>query len=160
MHEQPDIHARLMSAYAQVPDWWYIAIFSEKHLAFCSPSNRSKLSCHVRLWYRHRHCLGDAFPSVRSFCLSWIFGADESSKGILHSFFGYCFLLRHSCGYDSSNHKPESRPQCRHGAHYWLRPARETNSDDDVQDLGLHYDVPRLNISYYVYYILYTNPLF
>ncbi|KAG6841177.1 hypothetical protein C0991_001102 [Blastosporella zonata] len=27
MHEQPDIHARLMSRYAQVPQWWYIGIF-------------------------------------------------------------------------------------------------------------------------------------
>ncbi|TDL15604.1 OPT oligopeptide transporter [Rickenella mellea] len=27
MHEQPDIHARLMSRYRQVPDWWYAVIF-------------------------------------------------------------------------------------------------------------------------------------
>ncbi|KAG9221094.1 hypothetical protein CCMSSC00406_0005467 [Pleurotus cornucopiae] len=27
MHEQPDIHARLMSKYQQVPDWWYMCIF-------------------------------------------------------------------------------------------------------------------------------------
>ncbi|KAG5730198.1 hypothetical protein E4T56_gene11694 [Termitomyces sp. T112] len=27
MHEQPDIHARLMSRYPQVPQWWYIVIF-------------------------------------------------------------------------------------------------------------------------------------
>ncbi|THH12088.1 hypothetical protein EW145_g232 [Phellinidium pouzarii] len=27
MHEQPDIHARLMSVYPQVPDWWYMIIF-------------------------------------------------------------------------------------------------------------------------------------
>ncbi|KAF7795143.1 hypothetical protein EIP86_006291 [Pleurotus ostreatoroseus] len=27
MHEQPDIHARLMSRYPQVPDWWYAIIF-------------------------------------------------------------------------------------------------------------------------------------
>ncbi|KAJ7498737.1 OPT oligopeptide transporter [Mycena latifolia] len=27
MHEQPDIHARLMSVYPQVPDWWYALIF-------------------------------------------------------------------------------------------------------------------------------------
>jgi hypothetical protein len=25
--EQPDIHARLMSVYKEVPNWWYIAIF-------------------------------------------------------------------------------------------------------------------------------------
>lgn len=27
MHEQPDIHARLMSAYPQVPEWWYAIVF-------------------------------------------------------------------------------------------------------------------------------------
>ncbi|KAH8117482.1 oligopeptide transporter [Phellopilus nigrolimitatus] len=27
MHEQPDIHARLMSVYPQVPDWWYVIVF-------------------------------------------------------------------------------------------------------------------------------------
>ncbi|KAG6897986.1 hypothetical protein C0992_007940 [Termitomyces sp. T32_za158] len=27
MHEQPDIHARLMARYPQVPQWWYIVIF-------------------------------------------------------------------------------------------------------------------------------------
>ncbi|KAF5375910.1 hypothetical protein D9615_008169 [Tricholomella constricta] len=27
MHEQPDIHARLMSRYPQVPQWWYLIVF-------------------------------------------------------------------------------------------------------------------------------------
>ncbi|THG97283.1 hypothetical protein EW145_g7646 [Phellinidium pouzarii] len=27
LHEQPDIHARLMSRYPQVPEWWYAIIF-------------------------------------------------------------------------------------------------------------------------------------
>lgn len=27
MHEQPDIHARLMSRYKQVPEWWYMIVF-------------------------------------------------------------------------------------------------------------------------------------
>jgi hypothetical protein len=27
LSEQPDIHARLMSAYKEVPDWWYLTIF-------------------------------------------------------------------------------------------------------------------------------------
>lgn len=29
MSEQADIHARLMSVYPQVPDWWYGIIFCE-----------------------------------------------------------------------------------------------------------------------------------
>lgn len=28
MHEQPDIHARLMAVYPQVPEWWYAIIFA------------------------------------------------------------------------------------------------------------------------------------
>ncbi|KAF8237000.1 OPT oligopeptide transporter, partial [Tricholoma matsutake] len=27
LHEQPDIHARLMSRYRQVPEWWYLIMF-------------------------------------------------------------------------------------------------------------------------------------
>ncbi|KAJ7323290.1 oligopeptide transporter [Mycena albidolilacea] len=27
MHEQPDIHARLMAVYPQVPEWWYASVF-------------------------------------------------------------------------------------------------------------------------------------
>ena len=37
MNEQPDIHARLMSVYPQVPEWWYAMIFGE---------------CRLRLWNR------------------------------------------------------------------------------------------------------------
>ena len=29
MSEQDDIHARLMSKYPQVPDWWYAIIFGK-----------------------------------------------------------------------------------------------------------------------------------
>jgi hypothetical protein len=29
---QPDIHARLMSVYKEVPDWWYLTIFGLRHL--------------------------------------------------------------------------------------------------------------------------------
>ena len=31
MHEQPDIHARLMSRYAQVPEWWYLSLLGRYH---------------------------------------------------------------------------------------------------------------------------------
>ncbi len=29
MHEQSDIHARLMAKYPQCPDWWYAVLFGE-----------------------------------------------------------------------------------------------------------------------------------
>ena len=32
LSEQPDIHARLMSRYSQVPAWWYAIIFCESHI--------------------------------------------------------------------------------------------------------------------------------
>ena len=32
--EQPDIHARLMSKYPQVPEWWYGIIFGASSLPF------------------------------------------------------------------------------------------------------------------------------
>jgi hypothetical protein len=32
LSEQPDIHARLMSVYKEVPDWWYLSIFGSLYL--------------------------------------------------------------------------------------------------------------------------------
>ena len=32
LSEQPDIHARLMSVYKEVPDWWYLSIFGSCHI--------------------------------------------------------------------------------------------------------------------------------
>jgi OPT oligopeptide transporter protein len=32
LSKQPDIHARLMSVYKEVPDWWYLTIFSLRRL--------------------------------------------------------------------------------------------------------------------------------
>jgi OPT family small oligopeptide transporter len=37
MDEQPDVHARLMSKYRQVPDWWYAVIFGALPRAFALP---------------------------------------------------------------------------------------------------------------------------
>jgi hypothetical protein len=34
LSKKPDIHARLMSVYKEVPDWWYLTIFGLRHL-FC-----------------------------------------------------------------------------------------------------------------------------
>ncbi|KAJ7644816.1 OPT oligopeptide transporter [Roridomyces roridus] len=35
MHEQPDVHARLMSVYPQVPEWWYGIIFVTMFIFGC-----------------------------------------------------------------------------------------------------------------------------
>jgi hypothetical protein len=32
LSEQPDIHARLMSVYKEVPDWWYLTVFCLYHI--------------------------------------------------------------------------------------------------------------------------------
>lgn len=37
MSEQPDIHARLMSKYPQVPDWWYVVILGMCDGCFVNP---------------------------------------------------------------------------------------------------------------------------
>lgn len=37
LSEQPDIHARLMSKYKEVPEWWYGIIFSESNSVLWSP---------------------------------------------------------------------------------------------------------------------------
>lgn len=44
LREQPDIHAKLMSNYRQVPEWWYATLFSINFIFAC-------LS--VQLWPTH-----------------------------------------------------------------------------------------------------------
>jgi hypothetical protein len=36
---QPDIHARLMSAYKEVPDWWYLVLFCQCINSRCNPAD-------------------------------------------------------------------------------------------------------------------------
>lgn len=43
MHEQSDIHARLMSKYKQVPEWWYGIIFGT--FVSCNRSSDTSNSC-------------------------------------------------------------------------------------------------------------------
>jgi hypothetical protein len=33
--EAPDVHARLMTSYRPVPDWWYVAVFLATFAAAC-----------------------------------------------------------------------------------------------------------------------------
>lgn len=42
MSEQPDVHARLMSRYPQVPEWWYTVIFGMWLHPICFPINRMR----------------------------------------------------------------------------------------------------------------------
>lgn len=41
IHEQNDIHARLMSRYPQVPNWWFIITFGESPKAFLFESTHN-----------------------------------------------------------------------------------------------------------------------
>ena len=54
MNEQPDIHARLMSVYPQVPEWWYATIFGESRLRLWNRDDdlddAVDYSVHVRVW--------------------------------------------------------------------------------------------------------------
>ena len=50
MSEQPDIHARLMSKYPQVPEWWYGIIFRKSDACMYSVGADDPFaSLHVRL---------------------------------------------------------------------------------------------------------------
>lgn len=51
MHEQPDIHARLMSRYPQVPEWWYLILLGQSQTGRRA-SWLINNSDHVRFW-RH-----------------------------------------------------------------------------------------------------------
>jgi hypothetical protein len=85
MGEQPDIHARLMSKYEQVPEWWYGIIFG----AFVSINgslDMSNLCVHltvsmfvfsiilIEVWHTE-------FP-VWALCLSLLIGAHSSTDEI------------------------------------------------------------------------------
>lgn len=53
LNEQPDIHARLMSKYRQVPEWWYLVVFGEflpRYLFLDSADIPYKCSKHVCVW--------------------------------------------------------------------------------------------------------------
>ena len=49
--EQADIHARLMSKYPQVPEWWYAIIFCKSWMNFVLLLSHCCRSVHVRVWY-------------------------------------------------------------------------------------------------------------
>ena len=66
MHEQPDIHARLMSVYPQVPEWWYAIIFCTCTLIyqFWITSTKDLFSGYVRLRCCLYRGLADAVPRL------------------------------------------------------------------------------------------------
>ena len=55
LSERPDIHARLMSVYKEVPDWWYLTILGLLARSYCKTRQRTNIFCsvHVHVWY---HC--------------------------------------------------------------------------------------------------------
>ena len=44
LSQQPDIHARLMSVYKEVPHWWYLTIFGLRHLFILLKKDADSLS--------------------------------------------------------------------------------------------------------------------
>jgi OPT oligopeptide transporter protein len=54
LSEQPDIHARLMSVYKEVPDWWYLSIFGACTNGFDVSCLCANVLCsdHVPVWHR------------------------------------------------------------------------------------------------------------
>lgn len=116
MREQPDIHARLMSKYEQVPEWWYGVIFG----ALVSYDGSSSTSGSwddltvtmvvfgivlIEVWHTE-------FP-VWAFCLSLaicaFFGSDRSGWVLMVSF--YSLLLCYTHRNDSGYYQPTGRSQ-------------------------------------------------
>ena len=75
MHEQPDIHARLMTVYRQVPEWWYACIFGEWiHIVSWRLTRKlTESAClsffylrshYVRVWYHQYPTLACTIPRV------------------------------------------------------------------------------------------------
>ena len=69
LSEQPVIHARLMSVYNEVPDWWYLTIFCLCPKLYCKAGkgNNNIFSDHVRVWCRCHRGVEDAAPRM-GFC--------------------------------------------------------------------------------------------
>ena len=66
LSEQPDIHARLMSVYKGVPDWWYLAIFcasTRLRGSECTDFNVLR-SDHVCVRYRYHRGLEHTVPCL------------------------------------------------------------------------------------------------
>ena len=85
LSEQADIHARLMSRYPQVPDWWYLIVFRTR-LSFTLFLNLTLTVYHssydVRLRYHLHRGLED--PNAR---LGFRFGLGSSSSYVSHNKF-------------------------------------------------------------------------
>lgn len=114
MHEQPDIHARLMSKYKQVPEWWYMIIFGVSSSKISDrPTDQYAVIMFVigvisiELWHTE-------FP-VWAFVLSLTIGDSLVSNivriKILMGF--HSILLRHSHRDDSGHHQPASWTEVR-----------------------------------------------
>ena len=83
MKEQPDIHARLMSKYSQVPEWWYAVIFGG------SPSSPPRIKTSLT----HVHVLAKS-PCSPSVSLSLKSGTQTCQCGL--SRLRWCVSHRHS----------------------------------------------------------------
>jgi OPT oligopeptide transporter protein len=66
LSERPDIHARLMSVYTEVPDWWYLTIFGSCANSYGRARECTNIlfSVHVRVWYRFHRGVGYAITRM------------------------------------------------------------------------------------------------
>ena len=65
MSEQPDIHARLMSRYPQVPEWWYATIFGESSWIPAQAGNSlARFSLDVYLRYHFHRGVAHSVPGL------------------------------------------------------------------------------------------------
>lgn len=110
MSEQPDIHARLMSYYRQVPEWWYAIIlctFPQFHFLSCT-SDWLVHSVHVCIWhYLYRSLaypvsrLGVCSESYHWYCSAVLVASPYTHLGCSLS---HSIYLLHPGRHDSSYH--------------------------------------------------------
>ena len=134
MSEQPDIHARLMSKYHQVPEWWYAIVFVTMFV-FGAVS--------IEVWHTD-------LP-IWAYIIALVIGMSHSSIFSLPlNADRFCFtlslLLCHPHWYDPGYHQSANRSQRYHRARHRLHAPRKAHRNDDVQDLGIHYHGPSPSI--------------
>lgn len=127
LSEMPDIHARLMSKYREVPDWWYACIFLIM-FAFAIIS--------IEVWPSEL----PVWALIVSLLIAFVYIVPI---GMIQAITKYVVFIaiaypRRFADVIRLELQPASRPKRHHRAHRRIRPPRPPHRHDDVQDLGLH----------------------
>lgn len=138
LSETPDIHARLMSKYQEVPDWWYgVILLSMTVFAIISieawPSQLPVWALILALLIAFIYVVPIGIIQAITKCVILCAPVMFLARALM------CHLIQSS-----------SWAERHYRTHHWLRPSRSPGRNDDVQDLGLHRHVsgtqPRIRL--------------